>query len=55
MTVEPQPVSSGLTIPVVGGAARPGLCTDCGVSRMGDGKACGHACQFVRRQIIWDS
>ncbi|PWR01756.1 coenzyme F420 hydrogenase [Meridianimarinicoccus roseus] len=31
----------------LGGAARPGLCTDCGVSRMGDGKACGRACQFI--------
>lgn len=31
----------------IGGAARPGLCTDCGVSRMGDGKACGRACQFI--------
>ena len=34
--------------PVIGGAARPGLCTDCGVSRMGDGRACGRACQFIR-------
>lgn len=47
MTVQPQPVPSGLTIPVIGGAARPGLCTDCGLSRMGDGKACGRACQFI--------
>lgn len=47
MTVQPQPVPSGLTIPVIGGAARPGLCTDCGVSRMGDGKACGRVCQFI--------
>jgi len=23
------------------------LCTDCGVSRIGDGKACGRACQFI--------
>jgi coenzyme F420 hydrogenase subunit beta len=37
-----------LTIPQIGGAARPGLCTDCGVSRMGDGKACGKACQFIQ-------
>jgi len=37
----------GLTMPTPGGAARPGLCTDCGVSRMGDGKACGRACQFI--------
>ena len=34
--------------PVIGGAARPGLCTDCGWSRMGDGRACGRACQFIR-------
>ena len=38
----------GLTIPQLGGAARPGLCTDCGVSRMGDGRACGRACQFIQ-------
>ena len=37
----------GLTSPTPGGAARPGLCTDCGVSRMGDGRACGRACQFI--------
>jgi coenzyme F420 hydrogenase subunit beta len=24
------------------------LCTDCGVSRMADAKACGRACQFIR-------
>lgn len=34
-------------MPVLGGEARPGLCTDCGISRMGDGKACGKACQFI--------
>ncbi|MEQ8368131.1 MAG: coenzyme F420 hydrogenase/dehydrogenase beta subunit N-terminal domain-containing protein, partial [Roseicyclus sp.] len=38
----------GLAVPVIGGAARPGLCTDCGVSRMGDGRACGKACQFIQ-------
>jgi len=37
----------GLTVPALTGAARPGLCTDCGVSRMGDGRACGRACQFI--------
>ena len=37
----------GLSIPLIGGAARPGLCTDCGLSRIGDGKACGRACQFI--------
>ncbi len=38
----------GLTIPTLTGEARPGLCTDCGVSRMGDGRACGKACQFIQ-------
>jgi coenzyme F420 hydrogenase subunit beta len=38
----------GLEIPRIGGAARPGLCTDCGISRIGDGKACGRACQFIQ-------
>ncbi|GAB5447103.1 Coenzyme F420 hydrogenase/dehydrogenase, beta subunit C-terminal domain [Gymnodinialimonas sp.] len=37
----------GITAPELTGAARPGLCTDCGISRMGDGKACGKACQFI--------
>ncbi len=37
----------GLHVPAIGGAARPGLCTDCGISRIGDGKACGRACQFI--------
>ncbi|MFN3825185.1 MAG: Coenzyme F420 hydrogenase/dehydrogenase, beta subunit C-terminal domain [Pseudorhodobacter sp.] len=47
MTIQPQQGQPGLTVPVIGGAARPGLCTDCGLSRMGDGKACGRACQFI--------
>ncbi|MDX5414630.1 MAG: coenzyme F420 hydrogenase, partial [Rhodobacterales bacterium] len=47
MTVD-APISPGLDAPVLTGAARPGLCTDCGVSRMGDGRACGRACQFIR-------
>ena len=38
---------SGLTAPQLSGAARPGLCTDCGVSRRGDGHECGRACQFI--------
>ena len=37
----------GIQAPLLTGAARPGLCTDCGISRMGDGKACGKACQFI--------
>ncbi len=41
-------LSEGLTAPRIGGDARPGLCTDCGVSRMGDGRACGKACQFIQ-------
>lgn len=43
----PFPSLPGLEAPPLHGAARPGLCTDCGVSRMGDGKACGKACQFI--------
>ena len=39
---------TGLFIPPLSGTARPGLCTDCGVSRMADAKACGRACQFIR-------
>ena len=37
-----------LTAPTLPGTARPGLCTDCGVSRLGDGKDCGRACQFIK-------
>ncbi|WP_299968989.1 Coenzyme F420 hydrogenase/dehydrogenase, beta subunit C-terminal domain [uncultured Roseobacter sp.] len=33
--------------PEPGPAAPRGLCTDCGVSRMRDAKACGRACQFI--------
>jgi coenzyme F420 hydrogenase subunit beta len=34
--------------PAIGPAAPRGLCTDCGVSRMADAKACGRACQFIK-------
>ncbi len=34
--------------PAIGPAAPRGLCTDCGVSRMQDAKACGRACQFIK-------
>ena len=34
--------------PGFGPAEARGLCTDCGVSRMDDAKACGRACQFIR-------
>lgn len=37
----------GPQIPALPGAPRDGMCTDCGVSRLGDGKACGRACQFI--------
>lgn len=37
----------GLDAPRFSGAPRRGLCTDCGISRMGDGRACGKACQFI--------
>lgn len=39
---------AGLVAPILTGAARPGLCTDCGVSRLKDARACGRACQFLR-------
>ncbi len=42
------PFPPGLAAPSLPGAPRPGLCTDCGVSRLGDGKACGKACQFIQ-------
>lgn len=38
----------GVSVPEIGGAPREGLCTDCGVSRLGDGRACGRACQFIQ-------
>ena len=47
MTLCPDDLPLGVHVPVLGGAARPGLCTDCGVSRLDDGKACGRACQFI--------
>ena len=42
----------GLIVPKLAGGPRPGLCTDCGLSRIGEGndrgRACGRACQFLR-------
>lgn len=43
-----QHAPDGITAPTLDGAARPGLCTDCGISRIGDGKDCGRACQFIQ-------
>ena len=37
----------GPQTPALPGGPRAGLCTDCGVSRLGDGRACGQACQFI--------
>lgn len=38
----------GIAAPPLREAAPRGLCTDCGVSRMADPRACGRACQFIR-------
>jgi coenzyme F420 hydrogenase subunit beta len=35
-------------VPSVGPAAPRGLCTDCGISRSSEPKACGRACQFIK-------
>ena len=43
----PPELTSPLT-PEFREAAPRSLCTDCGVSRMKDPKACGRACQFIR-------
>ena len=39
---------AGVTAPPVREAEPRHLCTDCGVSRMEDPKACGRACQFIK-------
>lgn len=39
---------AGFLAPYLSGGPRSGLCTDCGVSRLGDGRACGRACQFIQ-------
>lgn len=43
-----QSSESGITAPPVREAEARNLCTDCGVSRMEDPKACGRACQFIK-------
>lgn len=40
--------SAAVLVPELRAAAPRGLCTDCGVSRLADAKACGRACQFIR-------
>jgi len=41
------PNRPGLDAPPLPPGPPRGLCTDCGVSRLGDGRACGKACQFI--------
>lgn len=41
------PQRTGPWAPPLREPAPRGLCTDCGVSRMADAKACGAACQFI--------
>jgi coenzyme F420 hydrogenase subunit beta len=47
MTISPDP-RAAIWAPPLPPAAPRGLCTDCGVSRMEDAKACGRACQFIQ-------
>jgi coenzyme F420 hydrogenase subunit beta len=44
----PRESLAAISKPEIGPAAPRGLCTDCGVSRMSDPKACGRACQFIK-------
>jgi len=44
----PRPSGGGLEAPELQEAVPRHLCTDCGVSRMQDPKACGRACQFIK-------
>ncbi len=41
------PAVAALWAPEIGAAAPRDLCTDCGISRSSDPKACGRACQFI--------
>ena len=43
-----QTMNAGLDAPSLREPAPRGLCTDCGVSRLQDAKACGTACQFIQ-------
>ncbi len=43
-----QDPAGAIFAPALPAAAPRGLCTDCGVSRMDDAKACGRACQFIK-------
>ncbi len=41
-------LTSGVEAPALSPAVPRGLCTDCGISRTADAKACGRACQFIK-------
>ncbi len=41
-------MAEGPHTPLLRPPAPRGLCTDCGVSRLADAKACGRACQFIQ-------
>lgn len=41
-------VAEAIWAPPINPAAPRDLCTDCGISRTDDAKACGRACQFIR-------
>lgn len=43
-----RPEGPGMSAPSLRDAPARHLCTDCGVSRMEDPKACGRACQFIK-------
>lgn len=43
-----RPMSDAVTAPTLPAPAERGLCTDCGLSRMGIEKSCGVACQFIQ-------
>ncbi|KAA5805389.1 coenzyme F420 hydrogenase [Alkalicaulis satelles] len=44
----PRPEFPGVEAPALREAEARNLCTDCGVSRLEDPKACGRACQFIQ-------
>ncbi len=48
LTVEAKDKAAGPFAPPLSDAAPRDLCTDCGISRTGDHKRCGHACQFIQ-------
>jgi coenzyme F420 hydrogenase subunit beta len=45
---DPPAAATGPWAPPLAEAAPRALCTDCGLSRTAQAKACGQACQFLR-------